>query len=327
MSKKSFHSFLAEDLRHFVALRRMEGKDYGSQTWNLVYFDRFLCRVNWKQRWISRELIDDYRLSHRHLAAGTRKVMMSVVRQFCRYLSQFDPRCCVPDGDRRAVSPDPAIPVVFTQAEVCELVARAGDLPPYPSSFSLRPRLYQTLVGLLYTTGMRIAEALALNIGDLDLRLPRLLIRKGKFGKARWIPLSHSAADKLEEYLKERLRTSPAPAQAPLFISCRAQRLSYDTVYANFRRILRACDMARRAREGPTIHSLRHTFACHRLLAWYRDGLDIHARLPALSTYLGHVNVHFTHRYVHATPELLHQTHQRFLEHYRKTIKLEVTHE
>jgi site-specific recombinase XerD len=327
MSKKSFHSFLAKDMRNFAALRQMEGKDYGSQTWNLVYFDRFLRRVKWKRRWISRELVDDYCLSKRHLSAGTRGVMLSVVRQFCRYLSQFDARCYVPDGERRAVSPEQSLPFVLTQAQVCELLARAGELPVSPSSFSLRPCLYQTLVGLLYTTGMRIAEALALNIGDLDLRLPRLLIRKGKFGKTRWIPLSHSTAGKLDEFLKQRSRIAPASTDSPLFISCRADRLSYDTAYATFRRILSACHMAGRAREGPTIHSLRHTFACHRLLEWYRDGLDIHARLPALSTYMGHVNVHFTHRYVHATPELLHETHQRFLEHYRKTIKPEVIHE
>jgi site-specific recombinase XerD len=327
MSKKSFHSFLAKDMREFVALRRMEGKGYGSQTWNLVYFDRFLCRAKWKQRWISRELVDQYCLSKRHLRLGTRGVLLSVVRQFCRYLAQFDARCYVPTDVRRTVCAEHTIPFVFTERQVCELVIRAAELPVYPSSFALRPCLYQTLVGLLYTTGMRIAEALALNIGDLDLRRPRLLIRKGKFGKARWIPLSHSTASKLEAYLQQRLRIAPALTDSPLFISCRAQRLSYDTAYGAFRQILRMCNLADRPREGPTIHSLRHTFACRRLLEWYRDGLDINARLPALSTYMGHVNVHFTHRYVHATPELLHETHQRFLEHYRKTIKPEVTHE
>lgn len=325
MKQQTFHSFLAEEMQNFVSLRQMEGKDYRSQRWNLIYFDRFLSCTNWRQRWISRELLDDYCLSNRHLAGGTWRVMMSVVRQFCRYLSQFDSRSYVPDGDQAAVSPDQPMPFVFTKAEVCELVVRASELPPYPMSFSLRPRLYQTLVGLLYSTGIRVAEALAINVGDIDLRVPRLLIRKGKFGKARWIPLSQSTASKLEDYLKQRLQVYPASECSPLFISCRTERLSYDTVYANFRRILCACAISRRGRGGPTIHSLRHTFACHRLLEWYRDGVDINARLPALSTYMGHVNFHFTHRYVHATPELLDETHRRFLEHYRRIINQEVT--
>ena len=327
MSKKTFHSCLAEDMRNFLVLRRTEGKDYGSQAWNLVYFDRFLYNRNWNRRWISREIIDEYCLSNSRRAPRTQSVMLSVVRQFCRYMALFDRRSYVPEGKRMPVCPDPSMPFIFTKKQVCELMKQAGRLRVFPSSFSLRPHLYQTLVGLLYTTGIRITEALDVNIEDIDLRVPRLLIRKGKFGKSRWIPLAPSTAQKLEDYLQRRKCAAPAPAQAPVFISCRAKRLSYDTAYANFRRILHACNLARRAREGPNIHSLRHSFACHRLLEWYRDGLDINVRLPALSTYLGHINIHFTRRYLHATPELLHETHQRFLEHYRNTINTETSHE
>jgi integrase len=187
--------------------------------------------------------------------------------------------------------------------------------------------MYQTLFGLLYVTGMRVGEALALNVGDIDLRMRRLLIRKGKFGKSRWIPFLASTAARLEQYLKRRLQVSPADAEAPLFVSWKSERLGHRTVDNNFWVIMRAIGFRKQRHAGPTIHSLRHTFACHCLLGWYRAGLDVNPRLPALSTYMGHVDVQYTARYIHATPELLEQANQRFLKHYRNTIKTEVSHE
>lgn len=319
MKRKIFHSCLAQHMEQFVALRHIEGKVYRSQTWNLIYFDRFLVREKWKGRWISREIVDDYLLSQNHLAVITRRTTMSTVRQFCRYMSQFEPRCYVPDSLWTGGEENAHIPFVFTESQVCSLLARAGELQPKPSC--IRPYTYQTLFGLLYTTGIRISEALALNVGDIDLKSPRLLIRNGKFGKARWIPLSPSTASKLEKYLYRRQKALPCSMEAPLFISWKSRRLSYTTAGNNFRLILRACGIPKQGRTGPTIHSLRHTFACHRLLQWYRDGLDINARLPALGTYMGHVDTRYTSRYLHATPELLEEVNQRFLNHYRENIK------
>lgn len=327
MSKKSFNSVVAAEMRDFVALRKTEGKDYGSQAWNLVYFDRFLCSIDWQHQWLSQEVIDRYCLSIRDRAPGTQRVMLSVVRRFCGYMALFDPRSYVPERRRMPICPDQQMPFVFTQEQVCRLVVEAGRLPIYPSWFSLRPHLYETLVGLLYTTGIRVSEALDLNIEDVDLRVPRLLIRKGKFGKSRWIPLTQSTGDKLEEYLDKRVGFASTAPNSPVFVSCRDHRLTHSVVYGNFRRILRACGLARHAREGPNIHSLRHSFACHRLLEWYRQGVDINACLPALSTYMGHISIHFTRRYLHATPELLQEVHQRFLEHYRQLINSETDYE
>ena len=328
MKGRLFHSLLTKPMRRFVALRRMEGKEYRSQTERLIYFDRFLVSKNWKHRWITREIIDAYRLSRTHLVTSSRGTMMSVVRQFCRYWALFEPRCYIPPArEWSRGAHDRPVPFVFTKAQVCCLLRAAAQLRRCPSADALRPHLYQTLFGLLYTTGIRIGEALALNVGDIQLPTRRLLVRNGKFGKARWIPLSPSTASRLEGYLVRRSRISPVSEESPLFLSLRGQRLTYGSVQTTFQFVLRACGLAHQDRAGPKIHSLRHTFACHRLLAWYREGVDINARLPALSTYMGHSHVQFTHWYLHATPELLNETNQRFLTHYRKTIKPEVAHE
>jgi len=225
-------------MEKFVALRQIEGKDYRSQTRNLRRFDCFLVRKKWKGRWLPRNVIDDYSLSQAHVAPSARRTEMSVVRQFCLYLSLFEPRCYVPDG---VWAGDPSIlriPFVFTKSQICNLLAGARELPPWP--YSLRPHMYQTLFGLLYTTGIRIGEALALNVDDIDLQSQRLLIRKGKFGKARWVPFSASTACRLEDYLKRRQRDAPSSADAPLFISWKSERLAHRTADNNFWLVMRA---------------------------------------------------------------------------------------
>ncbi len=68
--------------------------------------------------------------------------------------------------------------------------------------------------------------------------------------------------------------------------------------------------------KGPRIHDLRHSFAVHRLLAWYRDGEDVNARLPALATYMGHVDISSTQVYLQPTAELLGEVDRRFHNHY-----------
>jgi integrase len=192
--------------------------------------------------------------------------------------------------------------------------------------FALRPHLYRTLFGLLYVAGLRIGEALALNVGDVDLPRRRLFVRKGKFGKPRWLPLSESTGAELAAYLR-RLSGCPGTAASPLFVNRRGERLPKRSAEGNFQCVLRACGMGRHGRDHPTPHSLRHSFACHCLLEWYRQGVDINARLPVLATYMGHADMRFTYRYLHATPELLNEANRRFLDHYHQIINTEVTRE
>jgi len=107
----------------------------------------------------------------------------------------------------------------------------------------------------------------------------------------------------------------------PLFLNERSRRLHHCTVNQTFRHLLRQCAIHHRKHSGPRIHDLRHTFAVHRLLAWYRDGKDVNARLPYLATYMGHVDVHSTQVYLQATPELIEEVDHRFHKHYLYQVK------
>ena len=217
-------------------------------------------------------------------------------------------------AERRA----PRIPHIYTKDEIKALLKAARDLPP---SGSLKPRTYSTLFGLLYTTGLRCGEAFALNLGDVDLRQKLLLVRKGKFGKSRWVPISPSTSVALQCYIEERSCVAAAAAEDPLFLTLSGRRLYHTNVDLAFRQVLTRCGLrGGKGCPGPRMHDLRHTFACTRLLKWYREGKDVQLLLPALATYLGHVKVSSTQVYLRATAELLEEANQRFLKNFRQNI-------
>lgn len=310
----AFRSSMAERFESFVALRRLAGTDYQSQTRLLVYFDNFLVRERFNELSLTREIVQRYLTSLSHLHPRTRYNRFSVVSQLCRYLCRFEPLCYVPDAIGSAKSETSRIPYIFTKRQIQDLLAEAAKLQP---QHSLRPHTYRTLFGLLYTTGLRIGEALALDIKDLYPESTRLHIREGKFHKSRWVPLAPSTCEIAQKYIDKRQNTMPSAEDAPLFISLRHSRLHRSTVYQTFCALLKQCRIHKDKRHGPRIHDLRHSFAVHRLLEWYGDGQDINAQLPALATYMGHVGVGSTQIYIHATPELYEQAHQRFLTYVR----------
>jgi site-specific recombinase XerD len=162
---------------------------------------------------------------------------------------------------------------------------------------------------------------LALNLEHFHSTERRLHIAEGKFRKARWVPLSASTCLALDQYLRKRLQIRPRSPDSPLLINQRSRRLLHCTVNQTFRHLLRQCGIRHSKHTGPRIHDLRHTFAVHRLLAWYRDGEDVNARLPWLATYMGHVDIHSTQVYLRATPELIEQVDRRFYNHYLNQVK------
>jgi integrase len=170
----------------------------------------------------------------------------------------------------------------------------------------LRAATFEALIGLLACTGLRIGEAIRLDRADFDRAHGLLTVRDSKFGKSREVPLHDSAVAALADYGERRDRLCPDATQRSLFITTRGTRLAHPTVYAPFRALLGQAGIehpspSRRVR----VHDLRHSFAIKTLLGWYRDGGDVAARMPLLSTYLGHIDPAATYWYLSAAPELL----------------------
>jgi integrase/recombinase XerD len=153
---------------------------------------------------------------------------------------------------------------------------------------------------------MRVGEAIRLDRADWDAALGVLTVRDTKFGKSRQLPLHPTATAGLRDYLRLREGLLPSPSTPALLLSTRGFRLRYERVWETFHRMVGQAGLTPRSPVStPRIHDLRHTFAVATLLDCYRDGADVQAMLPRLSTYLGHADPKHTYWYLSATPELL----------------------
>jgi integrase len=226
---------------------------------------------------------------------------LSTVRPFAVYLHTLDARAQVPPAGLIAAVGHRATPCLYTDAEITALMDAARRLPLRISRLT-----YPALIGILAATGMRIGEALDLEVGDFDAATGIITLRRGKNDKSRLLPLHPTATTALTCYLRERDLLRPAWSQGPLFISCAGTRVAYNTVGRTFRRLAeRAGIRARSAACRPRIHDLRHSFAVASLLEAYRTGADVPSMLPRLATYLGHTDPKHTYWYLSAAPELL----------------------
>lgn len=224
---------------------------------------------------------------------------LTIVRGFAKYMQALEPRTEVPPVELLAHQRVRRPPYVYSDADIIKLL-HAAQTRRHP----LVAATYTTLVGLLAITGMRIGEAIALDDRDVNLRSGVLTIRKGKFGKTREIPVHPTTVDALAAYRRERKRTAPSRNEPSFFVSTAGTRLLHQNVDESFRNLVCAIGLGER-HPRPHIHDLRHTFAIKTVIAWHRAGEDVEARMPMLSTYLGHVGPSSTYWYLSAVPELL----------------------
>jgi integrase len=242
---------------------------------------------------------------------------LRVVRGFLTYAKASLPEIDVPaPGLLAGLRRSP--PYLFSPGELARLLDAAAQLP---SRSGWSAAAYQTLLGLLASSGLRIGEALRLQLHDVDLKgdPPYVQIRHTKFRKSRLVPLHPTAVHHLRQYATLRQRFVQARGATAFFVSARGQPLHYDAVRETFHRLVQQLALTPTAgQRRPTLHSLRHTFAVHRLLAWARQGLPVQEWVPHLAVYLGHRRPEDTYWYLTATPELL-ETAAVAFQHYAET--------
>jgi len=232
---------------------------------------------------------------------------LAKLRHFARYLKQFEPDTEVPE--ERVFGPEPGrvAPHIFHEDEIVELLAAARQLGPQGS---IRPATYETLFGLMASTGLRVSEAIHLRDADVDLKQGMLIIRQTKFAKSRQLPIHPSTVAALVHYRRQRARHVPTTAETTFLISSRGQRLGQPLSERQTHRVFDGLRdslgwVNRGAHEAPRLHDLRHTFAVRRMMLWHADGTDIDQMMLALSTYMGHAEIFYTYWYLTAVPELM----------------------
>jgi integrase/recombinase XerD len=302
---------LKELIAQYVALRQSMGDDFKSAESLLRTFCRHLGN--------DVEVVDVKANQVQTFLAGTGAVNRYWHRKY--YLLQGLYRYAISRGFA-ADSPLPTIvpkpperfvPYIYTRDELRRLFNSTASYRK--DHRKLEPHTLRAILVLLYGAGLRISEAVALTLGDVDLPNAVITIRDTKFNKTRIVPLGPDLHQVLTQYLKRRNEAGHAQSMsAPLFVMRRGGRVSVQLVQQTFRRLREYLGIKRTdgARYQPRLHGLRHSHAVHRLTSWYQEGADVQKLLPHLATYLGHVKIAATQVYLTMTPELLHEASVRF---------------
>lgn len=323
--RTGFRGPFASQLVRYIAFRRSLGSPFESSARALAMFDRYVAQHHPRLRIMTRSAITDWLATLENQAPSTRRVRLSYIRQFCRYLYQLDSKSYVPDGTLLPRSARRIVAYIYSEDEVASLMrAAAGLRGRWRSLNRLRPWTYVTLIGLLWATGLRISEALKLSVADVDLeaRIPSLHVRGTKHFKSRIVPITASTARALRIYRDRsgRYRHASFPhktnlAGSSFFIHENGRRLAKGTVEAIFKRCLTRAGVQPAAGRQPRLHDFRHTYATRTLAAQRDKGRNPDSILPVLAAYLGHTHVTDTDLYLHPQPDQLRAAGERFAKH------------
>ncbi len=298
---------LAEDLDAYLNARRSLGYTLSTSEYLLRQFCDWLAARDQTESFT----IDDAVAWAREPTAAQPvwwSQRLTVLRPFAAYLHvsgrpvPLIPRALLPKITTRAT------PFIYSQADLDAL------LQACPTVFTTArvAATMHAIVGLLAATGIRIGEAVALRVGDLDVDTNVILVRGRKTPLDRLVPLHPTTTAVLVTYLAmpERAVTRPDPA-GPIFVTYRGTGFSIETIEQHFRRLTRAVGLTPCGLARPRLHDLRHTFATTHLTAAYRDRGDPRNTVSLLATWLGHTRIADTYWYLSATPQLLEHAAER----------------
>jgi len=303
---RHFTCWLAEHFERFIAVKRAGGAKYDSQRYLLLAFDRYLSQ-HAPEPPLERDTLIRY-LASSEKTPRARDNVVSVLWQALAHAHRHGaPVERLPEQPPKA----PAYwrrrqPRIVSAQEMTLWIQAASELPP---ADGWRALTISTLLGVLFVTGMRIGEALALDVGAFDRIDGLITIVRGKFDKRRALPLHTSTVQALACYIDHPRRPLKADAAAPIFVSSLHRRLSRPAAQSG---VNAAAVAAGIAPPRPRPHDLRHTFAVSRLAACYAEGRNAQELLPILSTYLGHSSVEATRLYLIANGSILEQAARRF---------------
>jgi site-specific recombinase XerD len=306
-----FSSRLAGDFASFLLFKRTLGYSYRRAEFTLRAFDRFLVQQAGSTGY---DRLGELMLSWLGRSAGRKPrsaaCELVVLRQLHTFLQRRGCRGLHDLSWPQIPATSTYVPHVFTKAEVRELLRLTETLgrPPF------RRILYRMLLLVLYCTGLRFGEATRLRLRDVDLARGILFILPSK-GRSRWVPYHPSLGREFRRYLVARTSFAPGCTgpDTLLFLGQSGRALRTKAASLTVRRLLRIAGFKPAAgRVGPRPYDMRHAFAVHRLTRWYRARVDLHARLPWLSAYMGHDDLLGTETYLTATPELLSLAGDRF---------------
>jgi integrase len=317
-AKFTFQSSLAMELVRYISLKQALGRSFDTSSRILITLDRFLCKLGKPSPDLTAETFNQWCRTLASLCSNGRLDRMRIVRNFCLYRRRTTPACFVPDPTQFPQAGPTVTPYIFSDSEISRLLNHSAAITNSVRS-PLRGAATRLAIILLYTTGIRRGELLGLSVQDYDASAQTLLIRASKFHKSRLLPLPEDVASEVARFLKlHRAVHPPRPGSAPLFWNpyCGGRTYSSTRLTQNLHILLRLAGIEKPDGHLPRIHDFRFSFAVNVLIRWYRNGLDVQAKLPFLAAYVGHVSVLSTYYYLRFVEPLRSLASKRFADSY-----------
>ena len=309
----TYRSPLATWIERYVAMKQSAGIKGLDAQWRLKELDDFAFESSYDKTFITEEFASRWRASRINDSAGTLYRKYSEIAQFSRFLCRNGQPSYIPIMPKTPAKD--FIPYIFTRQQMSNIFKACDDKRMEHKDMSSVLFVMPALLRMLYSTGLRVSEALSLTNADVNLEDGIIMVRKTKNGKERMVPIRKSLSSVLKQYLHYRAKLPVAGTTAPsnlFFIKPNGSSMTTYSVYCQFKMVLSQCGIPHQGNHhGPRVHDLRHTAAVHSLAQMSRAGLDTTTSLPVLSAFLGHQSLDATEKYVRLTAAMYPEIEER----------------
>ena len=300
-NNREFISAFAPEFKIFLDAKHACGIKYIDEERMMHKLDE-LCAAHDRANGFTKELVLEFITPRPNWSQSTYFKHVNLAAQLSKFFNLHGIAAFMPDTKQKLGVDRNFTPYIFSIDEIKRIFKAADNLysgRSYIRSYDFHP----VILRLLYSSGMRVSEALFLTMKDVDLKNGTVFIKNGKNHKDRLLPLNPQMIQYLARYAEKYHKTY----RDNDFFFSPPHGGHYDkgTIYHKFRDILFKCGISHGGREkgGPRLHCLRHTFCVHSLRQFLADGVDYRAALPILSVYMGHSSIAATGRYLRLTAE------------------------
>ena len=320
-----FKSFLAEEIKHYLEIRKATTKNQRDERIAFHSLDSFLVEHNKQGGKLTEKIFNYWAETLSYLSSSVQRKRMLDIRRFCLYRCRSFPNSYVPDSSTFPSPQQAILPYILSELEVGRILRATRLLSPRERC-PLRAETFCIAITLLYTTGLRHGELLRLSLDDYNSTDKILLIKDSKFYKSRIIPLSSSTSEAMDTFLKLR-RKNHLPMLTTSPVLWNGYGKTYEgkgyertTLGCTFAALCSSLGIFTKNGSTPRIHDIRHSFAINTLQRWYQAGEDVQAKLPLLATFMGHKSIESTYYYLSFVEGLRAETSLRFQQSYGNLI-------